>query len=261
MRLAVLSDIHGNLPALEAVVDDVTHRGVDGVVNLGDSLSGPLMASATADFLMAQPWSQIAGNHDRNLATSNPAGLGPSDACAYAELGHEALAWVAQLPPSVILHGRVLVIHGTPARDTECLLETVVRGVPRLAAPTEIALRLGDVKTEVVLCGHSHIPRSVRTPSGLLIVNPGSVGLQAYEDDDPEYHVMATGSPDARYAVIEKRGDNWSVQLISVPYDTGLVVELANRNGRPDWVTALATGTFSPASSLLKPSQVAPHAT
>ena len=140
MRLAVLSDIHGNLPALEAVVDDVTHRGVDGVVNLGDSLSGPLMASATADFLMAQPWSQIAGNHDRNLATSNPAGLGPSDACAYAELGHEALAWVAQLPPSVILHGRVLLIHGTPARDTEYLLETVVRGVPRLAAPTEIAL-------------------------------------------------------------------------------------------------------------------------
>ena len=218
------------------------------------------MASATADFLIAQAWSQIAGNHDRNLATSDPAGLGPSDACAYAELGQEALAWVAQLPPSVILHGRVLLIHGTPARDTECLLETVVRGVPRLAAPTEdTRYRLGNVKTEVVLCGHSHIPRSVRTPSGLLIVNPGSVGLQAYEHDDPEYHVMATGSPDPRYAVIEKtrRQLVGSAGQRSVP-DTELVVELANRNGRPDWVTALATGTFSPASSLLQPFQVAP---
>jgi len=255
MRLAVLSDIHGNLPALEAVLADVTRRGADGIVNLGDSVSGPLMASATAGYLMQQAWVQIAGNHDRNLVSIPPVELGLSDAHAYAELSQEALDWLARLPPVTALDGKLLLIHGTPARDTECLLETVVRGAPRLATPTEIARRLGTVESPVVLCGHSHIPRSVRTPTGRLLVNPGSVGLQAYEHDDPEYHTMETGAPDARYAVVEERGSGWLVELISVPYDHRTVVDLANRNGRPDWATALATGTFSPASSLLKPIQ------
>lgn len=56
MRLALLSDIHGNLPALRAVMADLARRGVDRVVNLGDSLSGPLLPQATAECLMAQDW-------------------------------------------------------------------------------------------------------------------------------------------------------------------------------------------------------------
>jgi hypothetical protein len=77
--------------------------------------------------------------------------------------------------------------------------------------------------------------------------------MQAYEHDDPEYHIMQTGSPDARYAVIEQRGTAWSAALISVPYDASRVAALAHKNGRPDWATALATGYFAPASSLLRP--------
>lgn len=63
MRIAIVSDIHGNLPALEAVAGDFARRGVDLVVNLGDSLSGPLLPLETARFLMAQDWRQLAGNH------------------------------------------------------------------------------------------------------------------------------------------------------------------------------------------------------
>ena len=73
MRIALVSDIHGNLPALEAVVEDIERRGVDAIVNLGDSLSGPLMPLETARFLMAQDWVQLAGNHERQLLT------GPAD--------------------------------------------------------------------------------------------------------------------------------------------------------------------------------------
>lgn len=65
MRIAVLSDIHGNLSALQAVMRDISHRQVDVIVNLGDSLSGPLQPSETAAFLMAQPWVHLAGNHER----------------------------------------------------------------------------------------------------------------------------------------------------------------------------------------------------
>ena len=253
MRIAVLSDIHGNLPALEAVLSDVARRSVDTVVNLGDSLSGPLLAADTAAFLIDRPWPQIAGNHDRELVKRSPAELGLSDAHAYAELNAEARTWVAGLPPSMLLDGGVLLIHGTPAKDTACLLESVEGGAPRLASPAEIAARLGNVAAQVVLCGHSHVPRAVRTPTGQLLVNPGSIGLQAYEHDDPEYHIMQTGSPDARYAMIEQRGTAWSVALISVPYDARRVAALARKNGRPDWATALATGFFTPASSLLRP--------
>jgi predicted phosphodiesterase len=69
MRIAVVSDIHGNLPALEAVVADIARRGVDAVVNLGDSLSGPLLPLETAQFLMAQSWTHLAGNHERQVLT------------------------------------------------------------------------------------------------------------------------------------------------------------------------------------------------
>lgn len=256
MRIAVLSDIHGNLPALEAVVADVARRGVDHVVNLGDHVSGPLMPAETAQFLMQQPWTQIAGNHDRALATSDPLDLIPSDAYAHAQLGRQALDWLSGLPAKVPLDDAgALLIHGTSRRDAECLLETIENGAARLATPAEIEVRLGEAQAEVVLCGHSHIPRSVRTLSGQRIVNPGSVGLQAYEHDDPEVHIMQTGSPDARYAVIEKHAGQWSARLITVPYDTRPVVELARRNGRPEWASGLATGYFSPADSTLRPAR------
>jgi predicted phosphodiesterase len=62
MRLAVLSDIHGNLAALEAVVADFGRRAIDGVINLGDSLSGPLLPLETARFLMSRTWVHLADN-------------------------------------------------------------------------------------------------------------------------------------------------------------------------------------------------------
>jgi predicted phosphodiesterase len=67
MSIAVVSDIHGNLAAIEAVAADIRRRGVDTVVNLGDSLSGPLLPRETAQFLMGQGWTHIAGNHERQL--------------------------------------------------------------------------------------------------------------------------------------------------------------------------------------------------
>jgi predicted phosphodiesterase len=71
MRLAIVSDIHGNFKALEAVVQDIERRSVDAVINLGDSLSGPLMPKETAQFLMAQNWTHLAGNHERQILELN----------------------------------------------------------------------------------------------------------------------------------------------------------------------------------------------
>jgi hypothetical protein len=86
------------------------------------------------------------------------------------------------------------------------------------------------------------VPRAVKTGKGQIIVNPGSVGLPAFDDANPSYHVIETGSPDARYALLERRKSAWTVALLSVPYDFRPMAKLADENGRPDWSCALRTG-------------------
>jgi putative phosphoesterase len=239
MRIAIVSDIHGNLPALEAVLRDIGRRGVDRVVNLGDSLSGPLMVRETARFLMAQDWVQLAGNHERQVLAGSP---GASDDYARSQLGAAELAWMATLKPSLWLNEDVLLCHGTPDSDVTYFLESVAPDHMRLASIAEVDQRLGDVRAELVACGHTHVQRSVRASNGTLIVNPGSVGLQAYDDDHPVFHQVENGSPDARYAIVERIAGEWISTLIAVPYDFRAMADLAQRNGRPDWARALLTG-------------------
>ena len=236
MRLAVVSDIHGNLPALLAVVADFTRRGVDQVVNLGDSVSGPLLPRETAQYLMAQDWVHLAGNHERQVLHLH-AKSGPSDQYAHAQLSSAEFDWMASLPCARPLNEEVLLCHGTPTSDITYLLQTA----DKAATSAEIETRLGTVSASLVLCGHSHVPRSVRA-KGTLIVNPGSVGQPAFDDSIPYPHVVETGSPDARYAIVEKRNGSWVADLISVPYPHQEMAELARLRHRPDWECALLTG-------------------
>jgi predicted phosphodiesterase len=242
MRIAVLADIHGNLAALEAVAADFTRRGVDTVVNLGDSVSGPLRPRETAAYLMEQPWIHLAGNHERQLLAGAREDLGLSDAYARGRLLPAAFDWMAGLPSTLAASDDLFLCHGTPTSDATYLLETVVAGGVRVATADEIAARLGDVSASMVLCAHSHQPRSMRTGSGQWIVNPGSVGLPAYTDEQPVRHTMETGSPDARYAIVERTRAGWSTQLITVPYDHARMARLARLRRRLDWAHALATG-------------------
>lgn len=246
MRLAVLSDIHGNLAALEAVVEDFTRREVNAVVNLGDSLSGPLLPLETARFLMAQDWVQLAGNHERQILTLSPQGADPSDAYARAQLGTAELAWIASLPHCRAWSDEVFLCHGTPAHDAEYFLESLEPGRLRMAAEDEIGLRLGEIASPVVLCGHTHVPRMLRTAGGQLLVNPGSVGQPAWDDELPVYHAVENGAPDARYAIVENREGRWSAQLLALPYDHRSMAAVARRHGRPDWEYILCHGYVPP---------------
>lgn len=245
MRIAVLSDIHGNLSALQAVLRDIAHRQVDVIVNLGDSLSGPLQPSETAAFLMAQPWVHLAGNHERQLLDFAPERRGPSDRYAHSQLRSEAFEWMAKLLPAQPLNEEVFLCHGTPRSDIEYFLETVDAPRVRAATQDEIEERLGTVSAAVVICGHTHIPRVARSRAGHLLVNPGSVGLQAYGDDHPTYHVVENHSPNARYAMVEKLNGAWQAHLLAVPYDHAAAAKLALQNGRPDWAVALMRGRMN----------------
>ncbi|MFZ6875281.1 metallophosphoesterase family protein [Undibacterium sp. Di27W] len=238
MRIAVISDIHGNLAALEAVTADLRLRKVDQVVNLGDSLSGPLLPKETADFLMAQAgWIHLAGNHERQILEINERS-GSGDIYADQQITAEQKAWIASLKPVLRLNEEVLLCHGTPASDTTTLLQVADRN----ATAQEIEDRLGLQTAAVIACGHSHVSRSVRNAKGQLIINPGSVGHPAYEYDYPYPHKIESGSPDARYAIIEKAQHGWTASLINVPYEYAQMAELAAARGRQDWVNALRTG-------------------
>ena len=242
MRLALLSDIHGNLAALEAVAADLRRRSVDRVVNLGDSLSGPLLPLETAQFLMAEGWLSLAGNHERQLLTHGPDRRSASDDHAHSRLTHKEFAWLRSLVPSARIEPDVFLCHGTPLSDTAYFLETVDEGAVRPATAAEIDERLGAERAPLVACGHTHVPRVVATRRGQRVVNPGSVGLPAYDDSHPFPHAIETGSPDARYAIAERSANGWSMALHAVPYDHHSMARLARLRGRPEWEHALLTG-------------------
>lgn len=240
MRIALVSDIHGNLPALEAVVKDIARRGADAIINLGDSLSGPLMPLETAQFLMAQNWTHLAGNHERQLLAAAPHGA--SDAFALSQLGQSELHWIGTLQSTLQYHSDILLCHGTPASDTEYFLETVTPDGLRAASGQEIRQRLGVTDSRLIACGHTHLPKMVRTAHDQLMINPGSVGLPAYSDNHPYPHQVENGSPDARYAMVEFNQQRWQGSLIAVPYHYKAMVKLAQARHRPDWEKALLSG-------------------
>jgi putative phosphoesterase len=241
-RIALVSDIHGNIPALEAVVADIKRRGADIVINLGDHISGPLWPKETIKFLGKQDWIHIRGNHDNNLVNQDPSKHGLSDRNAYAQLDNEDKKWLADLPATYEMENGLFLFHAAPSNDNIYLLETVENGRCRLALQNEIKARLENITYRTLICGHTHIQRVVQLTDGALIINPGSVGLQAFDYDIPEPHKMETGSPHARYAIIENINGNWSVDMILIEYNYRDAVKQAEKNNRRDWAIGLQTG-------------------
>jgi diadenosine tetraphosphatase ApaH/serine/threonine PP2A family protein phosphatase len=98
------------------------------------------------------------------------------------------------------------------------------------------------VNQDIILCGHSHIPRTVYLPTGQLVINPGSVGLPAYTDDVPYPHRMETGSPHTRYSLLIYEEKGWLIENIAVPYNWEAASMIALNNKRPDWAKWLKEG-------------------
>jgi putative phosphoesterase len=247
MRLAVLSDIHGNSAALDAVVDDLSRQDVGAVVNLGDCLSGPLDPAGTADRLMGLGLPTVAGNHDRALLDRPPQAMGLWEQWTWPDLTPAHLDWLRALPPLLERDG-ILLCHATPAADDRNWLH--VRGPDgwmRRADAAHIEAQAEGRAERLMLCGHTHWPDMVRLSDGRLVVNPGSVGCPAYRDTrvDPPTR-MEMGTPHARYAILTERTGDWQVEFRAVPYDARRMAECAADRGAHDWAEALRTGRVSP---------------
>jgi predicted phosphodiesterase len=191
VRVAALSDIHGNLPALDAVLAEVEREGVDLVVVGGDIVTGPLAPEALDRVLdLGERARVLRGNADREAVEVRRGGAeagewpGPRDAWSLARLEERHLDALAALPETVTVDvdglGPVLFCHATPRSDTEVFLETTPDDV--------VAPMLAGKGATTVVCGHTHMQfdRDVR---GVRVVNSGSVGMP-YEDEPGAYWAL-----------------------------------------------------------------------
>lgn len=245
--MAVISDVHGNRWALQAVLEDIERRSIRDIVNLGDSLYGPLAPAETAEILRPLELPTVCGNEDRLIIEAvSEATNSPTLCHVRRQLTQRHLDWLASLEESAVPYEHFRAFHGAPGRDDQYLLQEVTEKRVRLRAPERLTARLASVEQPVVLCGHDHVPRTVRLPNGKLIVNPGSVGLPAFVDELPYPHVMEAGTPHARYGVVRRTEGEWRAEHVAVGYDWESATMRACDNGRPDWARWLRSGRASP---------------
>lgn len=228
--LALLYDVHGNLPALEAVIADARGAGAPRFLLGGDyALFGPFPAESVAALRALPDATWIRGNVDRWSA--HPEQLPPDDElvaravadCRHA-LGSDLTDELGQLPEQELLDG-TLYCHASPVSDMRSFMPEPADDEGEL---------LADVTQRRVVFGHTHLQFRRHSAAGLELVNPGSVGLPF------------DGDVRAAYALV---GDDGSVELRRVEYDLDAAVEgLRNQFGDLPWtrrsITRLQSARF-----------------
>ncbi len=172
MRVAAISDVHGNLPALEAVLAEIDAEGVDAIVCGGDLVGGPFSVEVF-DRLAAMPHVRfVRGNADRQVLEGTDE-YGIDWEIERERLGDARLAPIATWPLTVEFDvdalGRTLFCHAIPSADEPIFT--------RITPDDAVIDLLGDVEADLLVCGHTHVQFDRVLPTGLRIVNAGSVGM------------------------------------------------------------------------------------
>jgi putative phosphoesterase len=211
MRLAVLADIHGNLPALEAVLEDMRRYEPDGILVAGDLvLGGPQPNEAVRRLRSASRWI-IRGNGDSSLIRY-AAGDAPPAWHTHLQFGilrwthrtvdQDTLAFLKALPEQCVVEATgtalIRVVHGSPGHPSASIFPD--------RDPAALDLALAQVREPVLVCGHTHIPWQVEQ-NGRLALNPGAVSGPL------------DGTVGAQYALLTWQGDRWQARHRAVGYD------------------------------------------
>jgi putative phosphoesterase len=221
VKIALISDVHANLPALEAVLFDAKERGASAVFNAGDSIGYGAFPDEVMTLLRSSHVLSVIGNYDRSVLskkwkTGRPKSRDKQIAMRYAyhHLSRENRAYLAALPRQHRFRVRgtsILVTHGSPGS----LNEYLVQETPETRFQ-EIAQKS---KADIIVTGHAHIP-SMRQVDGVWFVNCGSVGRT--EDGDPR----------ACYALLSL--DPFSIVHVRVSYDISRAIDALRKRHLPD---------------------------
>ena len=232
-RLAIFSDIHANLPAMEVVAEHIQQGDYDGVYCLGDLGGYASQPNEVQAVIEGMGCPTILGNYDEGVGFNKdncgcnyvkPFDIQMSDISFAWTLAHttdENKAWLRALPkmlPLEVEGWRVLLCHGSPASTTEYLFENRSDGYLQKFTPGGIH----DAHADVIVFGHTHVPYH-RTLEGVDFVNTGSVGRP--KDADPR----------AGYCALTLTGDTVAVEQVRLEYDVELACGRLLVAGLPDY--------------------------
>ncbi len=238
-HITIFGDIHANLPALKAVLEDIKARGLANLYCLGDLVGYGTSPNEVVELIRAHDIPTIMGNYDQGVGNSSD-----DCGCAYKTpearaLGDRSIAWtnahtseenrafLRALPLRIPLRLgdlRAMLVHGSPRKVNEYLYAD---------RPDSSFERLLDlVGSDVLVCGHTHLPYHKVLPSGRHVINAGSVGKP--KDGDPR----------AGYVVLRASGRNLTVEFLRVAYDVEQAAQAIEATDMPDEFAAmLRSGT------------------
>lgn len=229
-QITIFGDIHGNLPALEAVFADMDRRGLGQRYCLGDLVGYGTFPNEVVQMIRGRSIPTIVGNYDQGVGNDSD-----DCGCAYKteierQRGEQSIAWTnahttaenkaylrtlkAQI--AVQLGSlKVLLVHGSPRKVNEYMYED---------RPVDYFERIMDgIDADVLVCGHTHLPYHKVLPSGRQIVNAGSVGK-------PKDH-----NPNACYVILSVEQGQMGVTFVRVPYDVERAAQaIEAAEGMPD---------------------------
>ena len=238
MRIAVISDIHGNCVSLDAALADIRRDGVDQIVCLGDAIQGGPQPAAVVARLREVGCPVVMGNADEWLLTGDESG-GEHFSAERLRKMHEVRAWsltqladddrafISQFKPTVEIAlegGRsLLCFHGSPASFDDIILPTTPE--------EEFQGYLGAYVPSILTGGHTHMQQIRRVgATDSFFFNPGSIGL-AYSHQQPEDRFRT--DPWAEYALLSVENGRIALDLRRVPIDLSALLDVYRSSGRP----------------------------
>jgi putative phosphoesterase len=227
MLIAFMSDIHGNLPSLEAAVTDAESHGAEQIIVAGDITGYGPFPNDVCSFLKKKCISAIMGNYDQKVIEVMKQGMDATDGMKKKK--QEILIWTLKhisaqnrrylsgLPQHLDMKTtggeKILVVHGSPVSMDDTIYPSITkRGLKE---------KIGDAHPEILVCGHTHIP-FVKHIDGILVVNCGSTGYPVDGDPRPSYSLVQT-----------KSGAAPSGRIIRFDYDIGRTIRAIEKTSLP----------------------------
>lgn len=233
-RLAIIADIHGNLPALEAVLADLRTLAPDQVIVNGDLVGRGPQSREILEAIGETNWPVVSGNHE-NFWLGCARGDLPPDwqdgwwlptRSQLDALDNGWIDWMAALPAQHIIDlpgaPPVQIVHGSPRRDNE--------GLHPYEDPAKMLEALNEAAHRIVVGSHTHFPMNERV-GPYWVLNTGSVGAPFNED------------PAAQYLILTACAGTWQAHLRRVPYDRAETLRLWHETGY--WDTGVAARVFA----------------
>ncbi|MBV9790339.1 MAG: metallophosphoesterase family protein [Chloroflexi bacterium] len=235
MRIGLISDIHGNLVALETVLADLEAQAVDQIICLGDTVATGPQPHATLERLRALNCPVVMGNTDEWLL--DPPAVSPKpdliqaiDHWCVAQLSAEDLAFLRSFQPTIAVElgpgMTLLCVHGSPRSNIERIEATT--------SDEQLSAILAEESAQVIASGHTHV-QMLRRYQDRLLINPGSVGMP-FEHDSAG---AIRNPPWAEYGLLSYHDGHLSIELRRVPLDLQAVIQAALDSDMPyqqEWI-------------------------